>query len=354
MTPVSLLQAPLETLAGVAGTRQKLFKRLLGNRVMDALFHLPTQLKHFKVMDSLKGISPESIQGELIILKVRVVEHFSSPGRGRPYVIQCFDGGTVVDVVLFNFNKSYVQKIYPLNAYKFIVGKVEKHLGGWRMTHPELVFPAELTTHLPTKQVIYPLTTGITQRCVTRAIENGLGRLPAIPEWISKEVLRKHHWPTFQGALMAIHNPQTEADLLPEALPRQRLLFDELLSHQLTLHLVRNYALSQTPGYIMEGTGELQQKLLELLPFHLTGGQRSALAEIAADLKRPIPMSRLVQGDVGSGKTIVAVMAILQAVESGFQAAFLAPTDILVRQHGETLAPLLEALGVKYGLLTAR
>jgi ATP-dependent DNA helicase RecG len=223
----------------------------------------------------------------------------------------------------------------------------------WQIVHPELIAPVDAFARAGPLQPLYPLTTGLSQRRLGRCIGEALARLPELPEWQDPAWLARHKWPGFGGALQCLHQPRAEADVRPESRARRRLAFDELLASQLALGLMRTRA-ERGAGRSIVGDGRLRHAVLGALPFRLTAAQRQAVAEIDRDLARPERMLRLLQGDVGSGKTLVALLAMLAAVEAGAQAALMAPTEILARQHHATLARLLAPAGLAPALLSGR
>lgn len=344
------LFSPLETLPGIEGRRKSLFQRLMGTRVVDALLHLPSNLIQYKPIQSILQAEP----GENIIIEADVLNHAPSMQKTKPYKIICSDGRNTFEIVYFNAIKPYLQKLYPIGARKIIVGKVDRYLSQAKIAHPDAVFDATNAQHLITHEVIYPLTTGVTNKCVQRAIHQALSRLPNIPDWLDESILQQHGWPGWREAILGAHAPKSLGDLTLESKFRQRLAFDEFFSHQLGLQLARQHQLRTLPGISQKGNNQLVQRLLTNLPFELTDAQKQVLHEVFDDMGAPHPMSRLVQGDVGSGKTIVAFLAMLKAIESGNQAAILAPTDILARQHAETIIELAAKIGVHAAILTGR
>lgn len=351
ITHLRTLFAPLETLPGVGDKRIKLFKRLLGDRAMDALFHLPSGILTFTPITDIS----QAKQGQNVIIKARIVSHAPSPRRGSPHKITCHDGLGFFEILYFHGQSGYIQNILPSQSYRIIVGKAERKNERWQICHPEMVLPPEAEGRLPQRDVVYPLTTGITSRCVARVIDGALVRITTTPEWIYPETRTENQWMTWSMAIRQIHDPRTPADLSPALnKARERLAYDELFAHQLALQIVRRHAVASQPGKAMAGTGGLIQKLLAKLPYEPTNAQKRCLQEIFEDMTKPHVMTRLIQGDVGSGKTLVAMIAMLKAVESGYQAAILAPTDILARQHGENMIALYAEIGVTADILTAR
>ena len=232
-------------------------------------------------------------------------------------------------------------------------GRVEIFDGLAQMVHPDHVLRPEEAGELPMFEPVYPLAAGVTQKMIARAVTSALTRTPTLPEWIDGPLLAREGWPDWHSAVTAAHAPTAQADLAFTAPARQRLAYDELFAHQLTLALARA-TLRRGKGIASQGTGDLQRKVLAGLPYAPTAAQTRAVGEIALDMEAPLRMNRLLQGDVGSGKTLVAFMALLIAVESGGQGVMMAPTEILARQHHEGLEPLAAAAGIRLAMLTGR
>ncbi|AIK96406.1 ATP-dependent DNA helicase RecG [Candidatus Odyssella acanthamoebae] len=349
LTRLSPLFAPLTTLPGVAGRRESLFKRLLGERAIDALLHFPSNINSYRLVQTIN----DAAVGETIIIQAEVMSHRPATRRGGPHRVSCYDGHTFFEVVFFHGNIPYFHKILPEKTKRTIIGRVDKNLSRWSITHPEKIYPATPDQIVPTKEVVYPLTTGVTNKCVHRAIDAALSRLINFPEWHDKTVAQELNLMGFSQAIRQLHHPQTMEDLqLTPA--HERLIFDELFAHQLALHFSRLVNQAETPGQSMIGTGKLVRQLLAQLPYEPTESQKDVLRDIFEDMAKPNPMTRLIQGDVGSGKTLVALISMVRAIESGFQTAILAPTDILARQHAETIINLADTIGIKAVVLTGR
>jgi len=232
-------------------------------------------------------------------------------------------------------------------------GKVEVFNDRMQMTHPDQIAGPEAAESVQTVEPVYPLTAGLTLKTVAKAVQAALQRVPELPEWLDPALKKREAWEDWHAALARSHAPHEESDLAPLSPHRRRLAYDELLSNQMAIALVRDRQLKQR-GRPLKGDGRLTDKVISSLPFQLTGSQRMALAEIAGDMAAEHRMLRLLQGDVGSGKTVVALLAMLTAVEAGCQAVLMAPTEILARQHFQTIAPLAEAAGVPLVILTGR
>lgn len=343
------LFAALDKLPGLGPRLSKLAAKLCGEHVVDLLWHLPVSIIDRRASPSLALAE----NGAIITLKVKVEWHQKPAHRRQPYRVRCSDGSGFIDLVFFNARDDWLEKNLPVGEWRAISGRVERFGSELNMVHPDHIAPAEDLEKLQGLEPVYPLTTGLPAKTLRKAIEAALTRAPELPEWIDPAVLQRGRWPDWRVALAAVHHPEAGTDLLPQTPARQRLAYDELLANQLALALVRqqNRALVGRPS---QGDGQLRERVLAALPYSLTGSQSQAMAEIAADMALPNRMLRLLQGDVGSGKTVVALLAMLIAVEAGGQAALLAPTDILARQHFAGLQPLAAAAGVEIALLTGR
>jgi ATP-dependent DNA helicase RecG len=347
------LFAEASALPGVGPKTGKLYDRLLGEsgapaRVIDIALHLP----HSCIDRRNRPKIAEAPFGAVSTLEVRVTEHRPPRGKG-PYRVLTEDDTGDLTLVFFRANSGWIDKLLPLGATRWVSGLVEQFDAMRQMVHPDRVLDEAGLAALPPVEPVYGLTEGLFQRIAAKAAGAALDRLPELPEWLEDKSLRAGGWETFSASLNRLHHPREPSDLAPEGKYWARLAYDELLSHQLALRLVR--AQMQTlHGRAQQGDGRLVAKILAALPFALTGDQRTALAEIAADMASEKRMLRLLQGDVGSGKTVVALLAMAQAVESGRQAALMAPTEILARQHFATISQLAEAAGLSVALMTGR
>jgi len=351
MRPQSLtpLFAQVMSLPGIGPRLGKLVERLTGALVLDLLWHLPVG-----VIDRRNAPTVATAQaGTVATLTVTVDEHIVSHNRRAPYRVWCSDKSGRLCLTYFNGREDYLKKLLPIGERRVISGKVELYQGDVQMTHPDHVVPVEELESILRVEPVYGLTTGLTQRPLQKAITAAVERAPELPEWQDAAYLKKQKWPGWKVALTTAHAPADETDLSPTTPARARLAFDELLASQLAIALVRHHNRS-LPGRTTKGDGRLQKRALAALPFKLTPSQTFATAEIAGDMAKPERMVRLLQGDVGSGKTLVAFLAMLTSVEAGAQAALMAPTELLARQHYATIAPFAEAAGVTLALLTGR
>jgi len=351
------LFAPVTSLPGVGPRLGTLFDRLLGGeteagpraKVADLLWHRPSGLIDRRFTPKIA----EAPEGVIATLTVHVEAHHKPHNPRQPYRVRCYDETGTIHLVFFHARGDYLDKLLPVGEERVISGKVERFRDQVQMTHPDhVVTPQELAA-LAAIEPTYPLTTGLTPKVMAKAVRSAVERAPALPEWLDPALVSRETWSPWRDALQILHAPASEDDLLATTPARRRLAYDELLANQLALALVRAHQ-RRLPGRAIAGNGSLRAKAKAALPFELTNSQRNAIADIDADMASTSRMLRLLQGDVGSGKTLVALMAMLNAVEAGYQAALMAPTEILARQHHKTMAPLAEAAGVRLALLTGR
>jgi ATP-dependent DNA helicase RecG len=348
------LFASVAALPGVGPRQEKLYAKLLGRegpRLIDLLFHLPTGAIDRRASPLLRDVVPDM----LVTVAVRIERHRPPPPhRSRsPYLIYASDDTGDLVITYFNMQRSYLQRLLPVGELRYVSGTTGLYDGMLQMVHPDRVVDEKGLADLPRIEPVYPLTEGLAHGQVYRAIEAALGKLPPLPEWQDEAWLAKQRWPSFVDALRKLHRPAEPTELVPETPHWSRLAFDELLAGQLALALTRAHMRRQ-PGRARASPGRLRQEIAQALPYALTPSQRRAIEEIAADLEKPQRMLRLLQGDVGSGKTVVALLAAAHVIEAGGQAALMAPTEILARQHLHTIAPLAEAAGIRVAILTGR
>jgi ATP-dependent DNA helicase RecG len=351
MRPQSLtpLFAQVTSLPGIGPRLGKLVERLAGPLVVDLLWHLP-----FAVIDRRNAPEVANAKaGEVATLTVTVDEHQVPHNPRQPYRVWCRDETGRLCLTYFNGREDYLKRLLPPGEVRVVSGKVELYQGEAQMTHPDHVVPPAERDSILRVEPVYGLTGGLTQRPLQKAIAAAVGRAPDLTEWQDPAWRKRQKWSDWKAALAQAHAPAEPADLSPSHPARARLAFDELLASQLAIALVRHHQRTLA-GRATKGDGRLQKRALAALPFTLTPSQIFATAEIAADMAKAERMVRLLQGDVGSGKTLVAFLAMLTAVESGAQAALMAPTELLSRQHHATIAPLAEAAGVTLALLTGR
>ncbi len=344
----------LTSLSGIGPKLAKLFARLLDReppRVLDVLFHLPSGTIDRRARPKLRDVVPDTIATVLV-----TVDRHRPPPPNRPrapYQIYASDETGDIILTYFNARQDFLEKLLPVGERRIISGTAAFYDGMLQMVHPDRVVPEEDAAKLPLIEPVYPLTEGLTLNVVRKAAENAIARLPVLPEWQDEAWLRQRHWPDFAAAMSALHHPVDPSAVAPKTPAWSRLAYDELLAGQLALMLVRA-SQKRLAGRPSRGDGRLAKQITAALPYSLTPSQVRAAEEINADLAKPERMLRLLQGDVGSGKTVVAVLAAATVIEAGRQAAFMAPTEILARQHHKTVQPLAEAAGLSVAILTGR
>jgi ATP-dependent DNA helicase RecG len=342
------LFAATTSLSGVGAKLAAVLEKRVGSHVIDVLRHLPIGLTDRRQRPALSAV----VDGSIATFEILVMKH-DRPARGvrRPYRVFCQNETGELELVFFHAHSDYIAKQLPVGARRIVSGRVDLFQGRVQMAHPDHIVAPENSDSMPLLEPIYPLTAGLTPKILRRTLTDALTRLPDLPEWIPEAILSTQKWPGFADAMRAVHAPQSEADLLPTSPARARLAFDELLANQLALIKVRQQAGDSAPGRSFTTSGKLVGALKDSLAFDMTAAQHRAISEITADQVAPKRMLRMLQGDVGSGKTLVALAAMLTAVESGAQAALLAPTEVLARQHHASLSALLQPLQIEVGLL---
>jgi len=341
----------ISSLRGIGPRLAPLYKRLCGEHIVDLLWHLPVGVVDRSYSPQLKYAEKDRI----VTLTLTVKEHNPPRKRGLPYRIVLADDTSQVVINYFNVKGDYLTKLYPAKKKVVVSGFLERYRANWSMSHPDYVLPPERAADIPRFEPVYPMTEGIGSKMLRKTIEQALAKLPGLPEWHDPHLMMREKWPKWKEALLAAHTPAAplneDGDTQRNFI--RRLAYDELLADQLALAVIRRHY-REGGGRPLPGTGVLQKKLIASLPFQFTNGQRASISEISADMKVPKRMLRLLQGDVGSGKTIVALVAMLQAVESGVQAALMAPTEILAKQHHARLSGFLAPLGIDIGLLVGK
>jgi ATP-dependent DNA helicase RecG len=352
---LSPLFASLTSLPGVGPKLELLYARLLGReapRVIDLLLHLPSGVIDRRARPKLNEVRP----GEVVTVAVTVLEHRAPPPqRARaPYrVVTGDDTDATLTLTFFHAHKDYLEKLLPIGETRYVSGVAELYDGNLQMVHPDRVVDEKGFADLPLVEPVYPLTEGLAHGNVRRAMEGAVARLPDIPEWQDEAWVAREGFPAFADALRHLHRPTEPRDVAPESPAWTRLAYDELLAGQLALALMRAHMRRQA-GRGSASEGRLRARVLKALPYALTHSQQQAVNDIVNDLALPQRMLRLLQGDVGSGKTVVALIAAASVIEAGRQAALMAPTELLARQHLNTIAPLAEAAGIRVAILTGR
>lgn len=346
----------MTTLPGVGPKTAKALDKLLGDetrgaRVVDLLFRLPTGAIDRRPSASIV----DAPIGGIATFAARVTEHRPPPETKAkaPYRILVEDETGDVTLVFFHADVRHLLQTMPIGAYRIISGKLELWDGMRQMVHPDRLLDPKHAATLPAIEPVYGLTEGVGPRVMARIAAAAAEACPALPEWQDPAFLARSGFSPFLESVQALHHPVDLKAVEGDTIARRRVAYDELLASQVALALVRRQQ-KKSAGRATAGDGRLRHAIASALPFTLTDGQRKALADIHADMEKPERMLRLLQGDVGSGKTVVALMAMAAAAEAGRQSVLMAPTEILARQHAERLAPLAQKAGLKLALLTGR
>ncbi len=338
----------LQKLEGIGPKGAKAMADAGLERPRDLLFTLPHSGVDRRLKPSLKGLVFPCVA----TVEVTILSHRASSGRG-PFKVMVQDSELDFQLVFFRPNVGWLKEQLPVGERRIVSGKVELYDGVAQMFHPDHILPPDKAESLPDFEARYPLSAGITQRAMQKANAAAIRVSPRLEEWIDPSIISDNQWPGWNEALQQAHHPKSAEDLLPSTPARARLAYDEFFAHQLTLALARATR-KRAKGISTISSGRLAAKIVASLPFSPTGAQNRAVAEITADMAAPIRMNRLLQGDVGAGKTLVALLAIAAAVEAGGQAAMMAPTEVLARQHLESLRPMAAAAGLRIEILTGR
>lgn len=338
----------ISALSSAGPKTQQLFERVAGSRVIDLLFHAPRLVR---IRHTLETFSDDFV-GKYVILHLTVNKHIKPQRRGAPYyVVTSSPAGDTCVLTFFKPYEHYLRKTIQEDHTYFISGVLTKYKDQYQINHPDFI--KKNKSDIPEAEAIYPLTSGLTSYKVRQLITQALEEFPPLGEWHSPSLVREYQFPSFKDALYSIHSPQSLEDLSPQSKPRERLAFDEIMATTLTLKLLRKTQ-HKAAGITVKTKEDVRQSLLQKLPFSLTPSQREVLQDIDQDMASPYKMIRLLQGDVGAGKTIIALLAGFQAMIDGYQVALMAPTEILARQHFEDLQALLIGFGIETVLLVGK
>ncbi len=343
------LFADIKGLDGVGPRSAENLAKMDVEKPRDLLFTLPHKLIDRKLIGSITQAELPSV----VTVEITVGLHHPNATKGRPYRVSVDDTAASFHLVFFHAREDWLRKQLPSGQKRIVSGRLEVFDGVAQMVHPDYILRPQEADQIPRIEPVYPLTAGLTQKILHKAVASVLPRAPDLPEWIEPSVLKRKQWPSWKKAVLAAHRPETLSDLSATSKARERLAYDEFLAHQTTLALARANT-RRAKGFTTKGNGKLRNQVLASLPYRPTGAQTRAITDILADMGDQKRMNRLLQGDVGSGKTLVAFMALLAAVEAGGQGVMMAPTEILARQHLASLQPLAKQAGVVLEILTGR
>ena len=339
----------ITSLVGVGPRIATLIEKIAGPHIVDLCCHLPHALIDRRYAPQIA----DAQSGVIATMTVTVIAHKKPANRRMPYKVTCSDGTGKIDLVFFHAHEDFLTAKLPVGETRVVSGRLEIFSSGLQITHPDHIEPLDKIDQVKTVEAVYPLTAGLTLKTITKTINGALGEVPELAEWIDPSLMRREKWPEWRAALFTAHQPQSEKSLAPISNARMRLAYDELLANQLALAIMRR-EMRKIKGRSYSGDGHLYQSIMSHLPFQLTNAQNIVLAEISADMSSKNRMLRLLQGDVGSGKTVVALLSMATAIEAGCQTVLMAPTEVLARQHLATIAPFAEKAGIKVVALTGR
>ncbi len=351
------LFAPVASLPGVGPKVADLIARVTGRespddcRVIDLLFHAPSSIIDRRNRPGI-ALAP---QGAVVTIEGRVDRH-QPPPRGKanmPYRVFLHDDTGELALTFFHVKGNWLERALPIDETMMVSGKVDWFNGRPSMVHPDFMVKASEAANLPLVEPIYPLTAGLSPKVLRKAVEGAVARLPDIPDWLDATLAARQGLGSVAESFRRLHDPRDEADVDARSPARRRLAYDEFLAGQVSLALVRQ-RLRKVPGQPIRATGSLSERIRAALPFTLTASQEAAVGDILRDMAAEDRMLRLLQGDVGAGKTLVALMAMAAAVEGGGQAVLMAPTEILARQHHATISKLAAVAGISVEVLTGR
>ena len=343
------LLSPINLVTGIGPKIEKLFNRIDINLKVHFLWHLPHNIikrqKHENIHDDQINT--------LVTLKIKVLKHVPSRFKKQPYRVHCLCNETPIDIVFFYARHPVVKKNLPEEEIRFVSGKLEYFRNTYQITHPSHIIETTGINEIKNIEPIYSLTAGLSQKIISKYIEQIIKNIPDLNEWIDEIYLIKYRFLNWKNSIVRIHNPDKIEDINNQNIYRRRLAFDELLAHQLAIAIIRNYN-QKKKGIVISSNNKLYEKLLKNLKFKLTTSQKKVVEEITIDLESENQMIRLLQGDVGSGKTVVALIAMLKTVESGYQSVLMVPTSILANQHFENFCDLLSDLNLNVEILTSK
>ena len=346
---INSIYSPIIILPGIGPKIENLFNRMGIYRIVHFLWHIP-----YNIIKRQKHTSIHEAEiNSLVTLKIKILKHYPSRFKRQPYKINCMCEETPIDIVYFNARHPVIRATLPIGKERFVSGKLEYFRNNFQITHPSHIVEVENINLLKDIEPIYGLTTGLSHRILSKHIEKILVNLPIFDEWIDQKIIKKHSFESWNKAIITIHNPENTEDLINNNIHRRRLAFDELLAHQLAIAIIRN-SNQKKKGLSFSSKSNLVEKFIKNLPFKLTNSQFNVWSDINKDLISNHQMVRLLQGDVGAGKTIIAILSMLQAIESGYQAAIMVPTSILANQHFQNISNLIKNLSIKVLLLTGK
>ena len=346
---LDLLLSPINNLKGVGPKLENIINKLGINLNVHFLWHFPYKIIEKKFYENIH----DAPIGNLVTLKIEILKHYPSKFKRQPYKVSCSTNNTPIDIVYFDARHPMVRSVLPINSFKMVSGKLEFFRNKFQITHPHNIEEVSSIQLLREKEPVYSLTAGLNMKNFIKLSNQVLNLLPNPNEWIDENIMKKYNFISWKESIKKLHNPDIDDTFVKKDIFRRRLAFDELFAHQLAIYIIRTID-NRKKSFPFKNENKLKKNLINSLDFKLTNSQITVLNEIQQDLESNKQMIRLLQGDVGSGKTIVALLSILTVVESGYQATFMAPTSILAYQHYENISKLIKNLSVKIEILTGR
>ena len=346
---LDLLLSPINKLKGVGPKIENLINKLGINLNVHFLWHFPYKVIEKKYYENIK----DAPIGNLVTLKIEILKHYPSKFKRQPYRVSCLANDTQIDIVYFNARHPMVRSVLPINRFKMVSGKLEFFKNKFQITHPTNIDEVSEIQMLRQKEAVYNLTAGLNMKNFIKLSNQVIQILPNLNEWIDERILKKYEFMNWKKSIENLHNPDIDDTYDEKNSFRRRLAFDELLAHQLAICIIRTIN-NRKKSLPFKNKYKLKKNLINSLDFKLTNSQITVLNEIQEDLASNKQMIRLLQGDVGSGKTIIALISMLIVVESGYQATLMAPTSILAYQHYENISKLIKSLSISVEILTGR
>ena len=341
----------LENLKGIGSKTVLNLKKIGIYKPLDFLYSFPTNLKTRVFANTVSDLNVNKV----VIIKIKIIKHNFKYFKG-PLNIEVTDGLKKINLIFFNAKNDWIKKNFPIEQERIISGKLEKYKNQFQIIHPDYIEKIFDIDKIPVIEPIYSLTKGISQKVFLNSVNQILQLISeeiSNCEWINKKRLKEMNWTDFKNSLKKIHNPKTNEDISLNSNYRLRLAYDELLSHQLSLVIARSFSKKNTKKRKKIGY-KFSTLMKKRLPFSLTNSQEKCIAEIQSDLSRDERMYRLIQGDVGSGKTLVAFFSMLFVAENSGQAVLMVPTDILAKQHYNNFQEYTKDIEVNSVLLTGK
>ncbi len=346
---LNFLFSSIGILKGVGPKLEKIINKLGINLNIHFLWHIPHNVIERKYYENIKDADLNTI----VTLKIKILKHQPSRFKRQPYKVNCLCGENTLDIVFFNARHPVVRSMLPTDEFRLVSGKLEYFRNNYQINHPSHIVKISDLKSIKDKEPIYNLTAGLNQRNISKLTNQVLEKIPELDEWISKKYINKYNFYSWSKSILGIHNPIDRNDFKENNDYRKRLAFDELLAHQLAIYIIRNFNLKKK-GISIKNNKEIIKEFIKKLPFELTDSQKKVIKEIDSNIESQNQMIRLLQGDVGSGKTIVALISMLKVIESGYQAALMVPTSILAYQHYENFCKLLKEFNIRITLLTGK